>query len=133
MPAPLTTRDVKRRKGSDELRSLKRRVAGLARLERDVVHLTEGPVLVRIRRFRDAPLAVKTLREKGRLDRATLEKVAELDAPVFPFERSLFASLEHDLIVLATPLARALAREHRRAFARYDGLDRAWLDATLFS
>jgi hypothetical protein len=108
---------------------LKRRVAGIARLERDVVHLEEGPVLVRIRRFRDAPLAVKALREKGRLDRATFEKAAELEAPVFPFERTLFASLEHDLIVLATPRMRALAREQRRVFARYDGLDREWLDA----
>lgn len=128
MPAPLTTRDIKRRKGSDELQSSKRRVVGLARLDRDVVHLAEGPVLVRIRRLRDAPLAVKTLRERGRLDRATFERATELESPPYPFSRSLFATLEHDLAVLNAHPARVLARENRRAFARYGGLEREWLD-----
>lgn len=126
-PAPLTTRDVKRPKGSDELRSLKRRVVGVARLDRDVVHLEDGPVLVRVRRFRDPSLAVETLRKRGRLDRATLEKAAELESPPFAYGRSLFATLEHDLALLASPAARAVVRENRRAFARYGDIDREWL------
>ena len=134
MPGPLTTRDVKLRPGSDELRALKRRLVGLSRVDREIVHLVEGPVLVRVRRFLDPDNAVRVLREKGRLDRAALERVVELESPPFPVGRTLFASLEHDLALVGGRAARAVARENRKAsiaalYFRFQGRDTAMSNA----
>lgn len=130
---PLTTRDIKRPKGMDALQTLKRRVAAVARLEREVVYLgpprARTPMLVRVRRWRDAPAIVQKLRTDGWLDAGTLEKSAELEAPLSPIAPSFYGAMQHELVVLGSRSMLAHARENRRALARHGAVDEEWIVA----
>lgn len=111
----------------DKFLALKRRVKTLAQLDGELLHLAEGPCLVRARRVKNARAVVQHLRAHGALDRATLERHVELDAPPVALDAHTVAALHRDLRVLAQRPLLALAHERRRALARYGTIDEAWL------
>ncbi|MDF2695524.1 MAG: hypothetical protein K0S65_3907, partial [Labilithrix sp.] len=120
-------RDVVRQRRDDRFQEVKRRVALLARLEGELVHLAEGAFLVRARDVRNPRAVVAHLRAHGLLDRATLEREVKLEAPPVALDTATIATAHRDLRALAQQPALDLAREHRRALARYGMIDDAWL------
>ncbi len=111
----------------DRFLTLKRRVVALARLDGDLVRLSEGPFLVRASAVKDAKAVVARLRAEGRLDVATLQSTMKLDAPAVAVDVQTIAAAHRDLRALSQRPALALARENRRALARYGTIDESWL------
>src|SRR5262245_16050194 len=118
--SPLSQRGQRRdRRRDDRLDSLKRRVAHLARLEGDLVLLADGLFLVCGRAAVCPGEIVRHLRERGVLDRPTLERCVALLAPLLPIDAQTLGKAHRDLKVLAEGPSLALAREHRRLLSRY--------------
>lgn len=112
----------------DRWETLKRRVQLLARVDGPLLHLAEGVFVARIDRISDPARIVDELRKSGVLGQATLERAAILERPPLLVTRDVLAAAHRDLRALAAPPALALARERRRALARYaESIDEAWL------
>ncbi|HEY8078145.1 MAG TPA: hypothetical protein VIF62_28655 [Labilithrix sp.] len=124
--------DVHREKRRDERwESLKRRVQLLARLEGSIVLLDEGVHVVAIERVREPERLVRAMRETGVASAATLAAFTVLGRPAQRVDAALLATAQRDLRALAVAPARALAKEHRKALARFGERvgDEAWLAA----
>jgi hypothetical protein len=113
----------------DKWDTLKRRVQLLARLDGHAVLLASGVHVAVPRRVLDAERIIATLRERGVLDLATFERAFDCARPATAITRELLATAQRGLRALATPPALSLARDRRRALARYGDVDEAWLKA----
>ena len=111
----------------DRWETLKRRVQLLARLEGHAVLLASGVHVATPVRVLDADAIAGVLRERGVLDVATFERALGSERPPMAITREVLATAQRDLRALAMPPALALARERRRALARYGEVDEAWL------
>ena len=119
--------DEKRR--DDRWETLKRRVQLLSRVDGPLLHLAEGIFVARIDRIGDPARIVDELRKRGVLGQATLQAAAILERPPLLVTRDVLATAQRDLRALAAPPALALARERKRALARYaESVDEAWLE-----
>jgi hypothetical protein len=117
---------VKRR--DERWETLKRRVQLLARLDGRIVRLVEGVHVAQATRVTDPQSVVKMLRARAVLDRATFERALASDRPPIAITRETLATAQRDLRALSTPPALAMARDRKRALARYGEVDRAWLE-----
>lgn len=128
-----STRDLSRsRRGAsedDRFVVLKRRVQLLSRIAGPIVHLAEGPHVVAIEGVGGADEVIRALREHGALDLATLGKHVRTAQPPLRIDAALVATARRELRALAAAPALAIARERRRALARYGAIDEAWLGA----
>ncbi len=122
---PLVEKRDKRR--DDRWETLKRRVLVLARLEGSLVRLSEGVHVAEATRVSDPDAIVKRLRAEGMLDRATFERAVESARPPVSITRELLAMANRDLKALSTTPALAMARDNKRALARFGPIDEAWL------
>jgi hypothetical protein len=124
---PREVANEKRR--DDKFQSLKRRVSALARLDGELLLLEEGPFVVRLRggEPRSTKAVVLRLRADGVLDRATLERTMKLEGPPLSVDVHVIAAAHRDVRVLSQQPSLDLAREHRRALARYGVVDAEWL------
>lgn len=111
----------------DRWETLKRRVQLLDRLDGQALLLASGVHVATPRRVLDAARIVAALRIDGVLDLATLEAAFASRRPPVPVTRDVLAAAQRDLRALATPPALSMARERRRALARYGVIDQAWL------
>ena len=116
-----------RRRHDDRWETLKRRVQLLARLDGHAVLLASGVHAATPQRVLDADRIVRVLRERGVLDRDTFERALASERPPMAITREVLATAQRDLRALAMPPALALARDRRRALARYGEVDEAWL------
>ncbi|OJY22968.1 MAG: hypothetical protein BGO98_33630 [Myxococcales bacterium 68-20] len=119
---------VHEKRRDDKFHGLKRRIATLARLDGEPVRLAEGLFLVQARHPRGAKAIIARLRAHGVLDRATLEEHMKLDATPVAIDAQTIAAAHRDIRALSQRPALELAREHRRALARYGAIDEAWLE-----
>ena len=122
-------RGTQPKRHDDRWETLKRRVQLLARLEGHAVLLASGVHAATPVRVVDADRIVQVLRERGVLDRATFERALASERPPMAITREVLATAQRDLRALATQPALSLARERRRALARYGDVDEAWLKA----
>jgi hypothetical protein len=113
----------------DRWETLKRRVQLLARLEGHAVLLATGVHAATPLRVLDGDRLVQVLRDRGVLDLDTFERALASERPPMAITREVLATAQRDLRALAMPPALALARERRRALARYGDVDEAWLKA----
>jgi len=112
----------------DRWETLKRRVQLLARVDGPLLHLAEGLFVARIDRISDPQTIIAELRAKGVITQSILERATVLERPPLLVTRDLLATAQRDLRALAAPPALALARDRRRALARYaESIDEAWL------
>lgn len=114
----------------DRWDTLKRRVQLLGRLDGHAVLLDSGVHVATPERVIDPERVVAVLRDKGVLDRETFEQAFGSARPtmhITQITRELLAVAQRDLRALAAPPALSLARERRRALARYGDIDEAWL------
>jgi hypothetical protein len=120
---------VVEKRRDDKFQALKRRIMMLARFDGELVLLAGGLYLVRLRAGapRNARGIIAHLRSHGVLDSATLEQNMKLDGPPFAIDAHVIAAAHRDVRALAQRPALDLAREHRRALARYGTIDEAWL------
>jgi hypothetical protein len=102
-------------------------VQTLARLDGASVWLDEGLFVVTATAITKPDALVTALRERGTLDRATLEAAVGKNA--LAVTTTLLATAHRNVRALATAPARAMAREHKKALARYGAIDDAWLTA----
>ena len=112
----------------DRWETLKRRVQHLARLDGHAVLLASGVHAATPRRVLDADRVVRVLRERGVLDLDTFDTALASERPPVAVTREVLATAQRDLRALAMPPALALARDRRRALARYGNVDAAWLE-----
>jgi len=120
-------RGTQPKRHDDRWETLKRRVQLLARLEGHAVLLASGVHAATPVRVVDADRIAQALRERGVLDRATFESALASERPPMAVTREVLATAQRDLRALATQPALSLARERRRALARYGDVDEAWL------
>ena len=128
--APQSLRDVAkvRPRGRDEKwETLKRRAQLLARLGGPTASLAEGLHVVSIAAVKEPALVVARLRARGVLTVAELAKAATLEQMSVPVTREHLAAAHRDVRALSTAPALAMARDRRRALARYGDIDEAWL------
>lgn len=111
----------------DRWETLKRRVQLLGRLDGKAVLLASGVHVATPLRVLDADRIVACLRKHGVLDRETFEAAFASERPLFPVTRAVLAVAQRDLRALAAPPALSMARDRRRALARYGDVDEAWL------
>ncbi len=119
-------REEKRR--DDRWETLKRRVQLLSRLDGKAVLFAEGVHMVHPSRVTEPDRIVARLREHGVLDRATFEKAIANERPPVAITREVLATAQRDLRALALPPALSMARDRKRALARYGEVDAAWLE-----
>lgn len=125
-----STRDLARssRRQDDRFISLKRRVTLLARFSAPILRLADGPWFVRIEKISSAAALVAQLKGgDGLLDITKVTKDVRTAAPPLRIDQALVATARRELRALASPAALALAKEHRRALARYGKIDEAWV------
>lgn len=122
---PDKRREEKRR--DDRWETLKRRVQLLHRLDGKAVLFSEGVHIVNPGRVTEPELVVSRLREHGVLDLATFEKAIANERPPVAITREVLATAHRDIRALALPPALAMARDRKRALARYGEIDEAWL------
>ena len=121
------------REGADEKRrddrweTLKRRVQLLSRLDGKAILLAEGVHMVHPTAVKEPDRVIATLRAKGVLDCATFERAFVNERPPVVITREVLAVAQRDLRALATQPALSLARDRKRALARYGDIDEAWL------
>jgi hypothetical protein len=111
----------------DRWETLKRRVQLLARLDGHAVLLASGVHAATPQRVLDADRIASVLRERGVLDLDTFTRALASERPPMQITREVLATAQRDLRALAMPPALALARDRRRALARYGDIDLAWL------
>lgn len=111
----------------DKFQGLKRRVTALARLDGELVHLAEGVFVVRASGVKDPRAIVERLRAEGELDLPTLQQAVKLDALPIAVDVHTIAAAHRDVRALSQRPALDLARERRRALARYGTIDEDWL------
>lgn len=116
-----------RKRHDDRWETLKRRVQLLARLDGHAVLLTTGVHVATPVRVLDADRIVKVLRERGVLDPATFESALASERPPLRITREVLATAQRDMRALAQAPALSMARDRRRALARYGDVDEAWL------
>ena len=126
MPREVEKRHAKRR--DDRWETLKRRVQLLARLDGEIVRLAEGVHVAHATRVNDPEAVVKVLSGRGVLDRATFERALTSERPPVAITREMLATAQRDLRALAAPPALAMARDHKRALARYGDVDARWVE-----
>lgn len=119
-------REAKRR--DERWETLKRRVQLVGRLDGQAVLLASGVHVATPRRVLDAERVVGRLRSHGVLDLETFEAAFASERPPVRITREVLASAQRDLRALATPPALAMARDRRRALARYGDIGEAWLE-----
>lgn len=132
MPRDSTRELTPRRRGAsedDRFVVLKRRVQLLARMSGAIVRLADGPYVVAIERITGADEVLAALRERGALDLRAFERLVRTKQPPLRIDAALLANARRELRALAAPPALAMARERRRALARYGTIDEAWLRA----
>ena len=107
--------------------SVKRHVQLLARLEGEPLRLDGQLYLVKPTKVREPSLVIETLRTHGELEPARFPVLVKSERPPMLVTRELLATARRNLLALSAPPALAIAREHRRALARYGTIDAAWL------
>ena len=119
--------EKREKRRDDRWETLKRRVHLLARLDGRLVRLAEGVHVADAKRVSDPDAIVKALRARGTVDRATFERAVTSVRPPVAVTRELLATANRDLRALAATPALAMARDHKRALARFGSIDEAWL------
>lgn len=119
--------DKRDKRRDDRWETLKRRVLLLARLEGSLVRLADGVHVAEATRVIDPDAIVKRLRAQGMLDRATFDRAVTSARPPVAVTRELLATANRDLKALAAAPALAMARDNKRALARFGTVDEAWL------
>jgi hypothetical protein len=122
-----TDRDVRKRRVVDRWETLKRRVQMLSRLGGHAVLLDEGVHVATPERVLDAERIIATLRKRGVLDLATFEQAMKSERPPQRITREVLATAHRDVRALALSPALSMARDRKRALARYGDVDEAWL------
>jgi hypothetical protein len=112
----------------DDLDALKRRVIHLARLDGDVLQLSDGLFVARAKEVASPRDVVARLRDGGTLDQRTVERSLRLEMPLTSVDIAEIAAAQRDLKILATKPMLTLARGSRRVLARFGTVDEEWIE-----
>ncbi|MDB4936551.1 MAG: hypothetical protein JWP87_3523 [Labilithrix sp.] len=118
-----------RKRRDDRWETLKRRVQLLSRLDGHALLLDDGVYVATPERVLDPEAIVSALRSKGVLDRTTFEQAITSERPLLRVTREVLATAQRDVRALGTTPALSMARDRRRALARFGEIDEAWLKA----